>query len=328
VILWREKALAYALSSTAVIMMICSAWYLQSVPWPAAAPDAAEVKAASISILRLGAAFLVAGLTMTLVLLFTRVIIVSRLGMASAGYFQAAWGFVVFYIDFILNAMGVDFYPQLASRVHDQQAANQLVNEQTEVALLLGSPMILSMILFAPALIFIFYTAKFGAATKLLRWLLLGNILKIISWPMGYLVMAHSRAKTFVFVEIVWASTYLGLMYFGIRYFGIYAAGYAFVGSYVAYAGVLYFLVNRFSGFSWTSMNLIFAAAVSSAAVVVLILVQHGGIPGYVIGGLIALGFGILSARRLYRIVENHAAVRVLSAMKDKIISRFSSVGA
>jgi antigen flippase len=326
VVFWREKALAYALTSTTIVMLLCSWFYVMRVARPASAPRYAEVKAASISLLRLGSAFLVAGLTMTLVLLFTRVIIANRLGVASAGYFQAAWGFVVFYIDFILNAMGVDFYPHLASRTHDETASNQLVNEQTEVALLLGGPMILGMIVFAPVLVFLFYSAKFAAATKLLRWLLLGNILKIISWPMGYLVMAHGRAKTFVFTEVVWASTYLGLMYFAIPYTGIYAAGYAFVGSYVIYTAVLYILVNRFNGFTWTPMNLVLATAISLSAALVLILVQHTGMAGYLIGGLIAAGFGVLAMRRLYRIIRNHTAVQLIIAMKNKIVSRFLAV--
>ncbi len=217
VFFWREQALSYAIISTTVITLICSWWFVRSIPHPASTPGYAEVKTAWFSLFRLGTAFLFAGLVMTLVLLFTRVIIIRHLGMASAGYFQAAWGFVVFYIDFILNAMGVDFYPHLTSRIDDREAANQLVNEQTEVALLLGGPLILGMLLFAPVLMFLFYSSEFGVATKLLRLLLLGNILKIISWPMGYLVMARAWVKTFVFIEIVWASTYLGFVYFGIR---------------------------------------------------------------------------------------------------------------
>jgi O-antigen/teichoic acid export membrane protein len=323
VLFWREQALVYAITSTTLIMLICSWWFVWRIPRPASIPDYAKVKAVFFSLLRLGAAFLFASLMMTIILLFTRVIIIEHLGMASAGYFQAAWGFVVFYIDFILTAMGVDFYPHLTSRIHDRKAANQLVNEQTEVALLLGGPLILGMILFAPALLFLFYSAKFGAATKLLRWLLLGNILKIISWPMGYLVIAHARAKTFVFVEIVWGSTYLGLMYLGIRYVGINAVGYAFVGSYLTYTAVVYLVVNRISGFAWTSMNLLFAVVVSLSAVLVMALVQQAGIAGYLVSGLVTLGVGIYSLRRLYRIVENETAVRILNAAKNILRSLF-----
>ena len=312
VLLWREPALVYTLTSSAAIMLICSWWYVRRIPRATLLPGDAEVKAVCFSLLRLGAAFLVAGLTATIVLLVTKVIIVNRLGMASAGYFQAAWGMVVFYIDFILNAMGVDFYPHLASRAADQDAANQLVNEQTDVALLLGGPMIMGMMLFAPVLIVLFYSEKFAAVTELVRWLLLGNILKIISWPMGFLVMAHARSKTFVFVELVWASAYLGSLYYGIRYAGIYAAGYAFVVSYLVYTAVLYYLVKRFSGFVWTSKNLISATAVSLSAVLILSLVQHAGITGYLIAGLTALAFGIFSLRRLYGMVEDHTRFRMI----------------
>jgi PST family polysaccharide transporter len=309
VVVWRERALVYAVTTTTLVMLICSWWFLWRIPRPPSDPVHGEIKAASVLLLRLGAAFLSAGVVMTVVLLLTRVIIINRLGMASAGYFQAAWGFVVFYIDFILNAMGVDFYPHLTSCIQDRKAANQLVNEQTEVALILGGPLILGMVAFAPVVIFLFYSRQFVAATKLLRWLLLGNIVKIISWPMGYLVMAHGWAKTFIFIELVWASAYLGLVYFSIGHAGIDAAGYAYVGSYLAYATVLFFIVNRFSGFAWTERNLLVAVAVSLAAILVMALVQHASVTGYVISGLITLGGGLYSLQRLYGIVRKKPAL-------------------
>jgi antigen flippase len=323
VLIWREQALVYAIASTALTMLLCSWWFVWRLPRPASVPGRAEIKAEYISLVRLGSAFLIASLVMTMALLVTRVVITKELGMASAGYFQAAWGFVVFYIDFILTAMGVDFYPHLTSRIHDEKASNQLVNEQTEVALLLGGPVILGMLLFTPILILLFYSHKFGAATNLLRWLLVGNIVKIVSWPMGYLVMAHARAKTFVIIELVWASTYLGLLYLGIGVFGIDAAGYAFVGAYVAYSAVLYLIVSRYCGFAWTSMNLIFAIVAAASAVIVMFLVHRGGVVGYLGGGLITLGVGIYCLRRLYRMAENEAAVRIINALKKKVMSVF-----
>jgi hypothetical protein len=94
----------------------------------------------------------------------------------------------------------------------------------------------------------------------------------------------------------------------------------ASLGGRVRHA-VLYFIVNPFSGFAWTSTNLLFAAAVSLFAVLIMALMQRGDIPSYLVSGLITLSIGIYSLRRLYLIVENETAVRIMSAMKNKLIS-------
>ncbi len=320
--LWREQGLVYAIVSATLATLICSWWFVRRLPPPQLKPSSGEMRAESRTLLGLGVTFVFAGLVLATALLCTRVIILDRLGMASAGYFQAGWGIVVFYIDFILTAMGVDFYPHLASRIRDQKSANKLVNEQTEVALLLGGPLILGMLLFAPALILIFYSAKFGAATTLLRWLLVGNILKVIAWPMGYLLMAHAWAWTFACAEIVWITSYLALVYFGIGFFGIEAAGYAFVGSYLSYTAFLYFVVRRFCRFSWSPTNLRLIVVLSAAAGLVLVLVLEAGIAGYCIGAVITLGIGIYSLRRLFRMADNESARRIVQMIQRKLFFR------
>ena len=72
---------------------------------------------------------------------------------------------------FILQAMAADFYPRLTSSAGDNTACNRLVNEQTLVGLLLAGPGVLATLTFAPLVISLFYTAKFGAAVGILRWI-------------------------------------------------------------------------------------------------------------------------------------------------------------
>jgi len=54
------------------------------------------------------------------------------------------------YIGFVLGAMGADYYPRLSEAINDYPRARRLVNEQTEMALLFASPVLLAMITLAP----------------------------------------------------------------------------------------------------------------------------------------------------------------------------------
>jgi PST family polysaccharide transporter len=274
------------------------------------------VKAESLSLIRLGVAFMSAGLMMSATLLVAKIVLLDRLGMASAGHFQAAWGFAVFYIDFILQAMGVDFYPHLTSCVHDRKAANQLVNDQTEVALLLGAPLILGMITSASILMRLFYSTEFGAATELVRWLLFGSILKLVSWPMGYLIMARAWVKIFLFVETLWATVYIGVLWAGTPYVGLTSAGYAFCVSYVVYGSALYLITHRLNSFGWTSTNVRLAVLAIVSGVAVMGLIAYAGWAGYLASGLITLGVGLHALRRLHNIAGDHPGRRLARAVR------------
>ena len=98
------------------------------------------------------------------------------------------------YIGFVLGAMGTDYFPRLTEAINDQARARKLVNEQTEMALLLAGPVLLAMITLAPWVIHLLYAASFAPATEVLRWQVLGDILKVASWPMGFILLAMGAA--------------------------------------------------------------------------------------------------------------------------------------
>ena len=63
-----------------------------------------------------------------------------KLGATSLGEFQAAWAISMTYVGYVVTAMATDYFPRLAATVHDREAANRLINEQLEVALLGAGP--------------------------------------------------------------------------------------------------------------------------------------------------------------------------------------------
>ena len=74
----------------------------------------------------------------------------------------------------ILQAMGADFYPRLTASAHNNQECNRLANEQTLVGLLVAGPGVIASLTLAPLIIALFYSAKFGPAVGILRWVCLG----------------------------------------------------------------------------------------------------------------------------------------------------------
>lgn len=312
VIVWSrgEAAVAHSIAASALIMMLCSSWFLRYVKGPRAGWSWQALGADVPPLLKLGLAFMFAGLVMTATLLLTRVILLDRFGLAEAGYFQAAWAIAVFNVDFVLRAMGVDFYPHLTSRIGDRSAAHRLVNEQMEIALLAGGPALIAMLAFAPLLIRMFYSADFSGATDLLRWLLLGNVLKLASWPLGFLILAHAWNRVSMATELVWACSYVTAMYFGSLYFGLNAAGYAFVAAYLIYVVVVYSVNHVGNGFRWRRATLALAIMLLIAGIAVNGVASRDVVSGYILGGLIACALGAFSIKRLWRMIDVKEALQ------------------
>src|ERR1019366_2843077 len=105
------------------------------------------------------------------------------------------------YVTFVLTAMGTDYYPRLTGVIHDHEAAGRLVNEQAEIATLLSAPVFIAMMATAPWVIHLLYAASFTPAIEILRWQVLGDVFKVASWPLGFLILAAGDGKTFFLTE-------------------------------------------------------------------------------------------------------------------------------
>jgi O-antigen/teichoic acid export membrane protein len=202
---------------------------------------------------RLGAAFMVAGAAVSLGQLAVRALIQRELGSEALGQFQAAWAISMTYVGFVLAAMGTDYYPRLTASISDHAAVNRMVNEQAEVALLLAGPVFLAMLALAPWVIGLLYSSQFAEAAVILRWQVLGDILKVAAWPMAFIILASGDGRTFMLTESLVIGVFAGLVWVGLPLLGVQATGLAFIGMYVVYLPMIYWLARRKTGFAWSS---------------------------------------------------------------------------
>jgi antigen flippase len=95
------------------------------------------------------------------------------------------------------------------------------------VVLLLAGPGLIATLTFAPIVIALFYTAKFEAAVPVLRWICLGTTLQVITWPMGFIIVAKAKQAIFFATELAWAWALvsLALTWICVNAFGLNGAG-------------------------------------------------------------------------------------------------------
>jgi PST family polysaccharide transporter len=217
--------------------------------------SAFQLKGEIVTLLKLGFAFMATSIMISGATYGIRVLVLRDLGLEASGLYQAAWTLSGLYVGFILDAMGADLYPRLAAVSDDDIACNRLVNEQAQVSLLMAVCGVIPTLTFSPLVIGIFYSQEFYGAVEILRWLCLGMTLRVLSWPLGFVLLAKGAQKAFFWSELVWTVAYLVLSWACISYFGLTGAGIAFFVSYIFSLTTNYIIARRLTKFRWSTEN-------------------------------------------------------------------------
>jgi antigen flippase len=238
---------------TAAVTLALAVWYSRKIEIPHTTVTRAELRTEAGALLKLGTAFMLMSAIGTGTSYAIRIMVRERLGFEAAGLYQSAWALGGLYVAFILQSMGSDFYPRLTAVANDHPECNRLVNEQAHVSLLLAGPGVIGTITFAPLVLAIFYNRAFAGAVQPLRWICLGMALRIIAWPMGFIIVAKGKRALLVLTEVAAAVVHLGLGFILIRYFGLTGATMGFFGLYVWHGLLVYVIVRKLSGFRWSA---------------------------------------------------------------------------
>jgi antigen flippase len=255
VYLFHDRGVVPALVAIAATTVATSWWYSRKINVRASSIMVSVVMRETATLLKLGFAFMSSGLMTMGIAYVVRITVLRKVGFEAAGLYQSAWTLGGLYVGFILQAMGADFYPRLTASAKNNVECNRLVNEQALVGLLLAGPGVITTLTFAPLVISLFYSPKFGAAVGILRWICLGTILQVISWPMGFIIVAKARQAIFIGCELAWTLVSMVLAWVCIKDFGLDGAGIAFFGSYIFHGLLIYTVVYRLSGFRWSTAN-------------------------------------------------------------------------
>ncbi len=313
---FRERGIVPSLIAVAGMSVLMSWWFSHKVKFKTPALSLSQVKNETAGLLKLGFAFMASSLFIIGAGYIVRIMIARKIGLEAAGFYQAAWYFGVTYVGLILQAMGADFFPRLTGAVGNRTECNRLVNEQAQVSLLLAGPGVIATLTFAPLVVALLYSAKFDAAVPLLRWICLGATLQVITWPMGFIIVAKGRQNIFFWCELAYAGVYIALAWMCIRGFGLNGSGMAFFGSYVFHGLLIYPIVRWLTGFRWSAANrrvgLFFLGSIGLVFGSFYLLPFW---PSTAVGTLVALLSGIYSLRTLCKLVSLHRAPRFVQRL-------------
>lgn len=325
---WGQAGLVAYVLIGPMVSLLLGHWYVSRLP---------KVGTKNISIqemahqwqtlLRMGIPFMGAGLVGELVRLWIRVEVGNTLGTESLGHFQAAWTISMQYVGFVLAAMIADYYPRLTGVINDHEAATLLVNEQTEIALLLSAPVFIAMIGITPWVIHLLYSAVFMQAVDVLRWQILGDVLKVASWPVGFVILAAGAGKTYFWVETLVLLLMGGLVAGLLPIIGLQITGIAFLVSYAVYLPLVYILAKRRIAFRWQqNVTRLFFFILAICVLVAILSTRYWW--GPIVSIVLTSAFGLYTLIRLAHMSNVGGSVGRVAAfgqrMSKKIVGLIS----
>lgn len=170
-----------------------------------------------------------------------------RFGWQQVGYWQAVSKVSDAYLLFITTAIHAYYLPKLAS-LHDRAELLAEIGRACRFLLPLVALLALAIYLARSWVTRALFDAQFAPADALYGAQLAGDVVKIASFVLSYLMLAKAMTRLFVLSECVFAASYLLLVHAFTAQFGLVGAMYAFGANYVLYLAFNLWVARRFLG--------------------------------------------------------------------------------
>ncbi|WP_027482708.1 oligosaccharide flippase family protein [Deinococcus pimensis] len=288
-LLWALPGQALAAAFVAPPLFTLLVALVYAAPYVRGRSAPREAWIALVPMIRLGVPFALSLLAGTAAQYASRLLVERRLGLEEVGHMQAAWTVANVYLGFVLGAMGSEYFPRLSRAAAQVTQLNVMVRQQIRLVLLLGGPVLLLLIAFAPLIIGVLYAPSFASAVTVLRWQAVGDLAKLVSWAVAFVLLARENRRAYLVVELLWSAVFLGALAVLVAPFGLQAVGLAYLLAYLAYMIATLVACRAETGFALDARATTFVVGAAACAVLNWWLAGLG-LVGQLAGALVAVG--------------------------------------
>jgi O-antigen/teichoic acid export membrane protein len=270
---WRINGIVPAIILTSFISLVI-AWYF-----------AAKIKIENVEVtnmdtihhgrgmLKMGFMLSLSGLISIGASYIVRIFISKTGGVEDVGLYNAGFAIISTYVGLVFTAMGTDYYPRLSAVAHDDKQTTLLINQQSEVAILILAPILTVFLIFISWVIILFYSTKFTSATAMIHWAALGIYFKAASWSIAFILLAKGASKVYFWNELIGNLYVVALNIIGYKILGLNGLGISFMIGYVLYLLQVFILARYKYNFSFNrEFNKIFGLQLAMGLVCFFII--------------------------------------------------------
>jgi O-antigen/teichoic acid export membrane protein len=240
------RGIVPSLIISAVVTVLISGYYTSKISFSKHIISYKESFYAGIRMIKLGIILTISIQIGTLVTYLLNLFISHSGGVVQVGLYTSGMNLIGSSVGLVFTAMGIDYYPKLAGISTDNNKIVVLVNQQAIMSILILLPLVLILLLTMPILIRLFLSKDFIAIIPFVNLMVLGIIIKAVSYAIGYISFAKGDSKVFFWLEGIMSNilTLVGSMV-GYKYFGLIGIGFALVANYVIYLFIAYLIVQK-----------------------------------------------------------------------------------
>lgn len=274
--------------------------------------------------LSLGKPMVQLGVSLTLINLMTTAIafalnaFISKTGnLSDLGLYNAGQAIVEGYVGMVFTAMATDYFPRLSGVIADDSKWKQLVNEQSELVIIILSIVLVLLISTTPILIRILLSKEFMASQDFILWAVLSIPLKGLVWVTGFVILAKGHNKLFLIVEVVTNVILLALNLVFYHFYGLNGLGISIIISYFIFTIIMVAVLKSKYGFNFSSDVVMLTLKGMIALSLCLASIKFLGFPNaYYVEAVIVL---ITISYSLYELNKRVNLKGILLYVKDKI---------
>jgi polysaccharide transporter, PST family len=199
------------------------------------------------SLMKLGkysAMALTSALTVPVSHLIVRNYIGENLSWDDAGYWQGIWYISSMYLMVVTTSLSIYYLPRL-SEIKDYNELKKEILNGYKIILPIATILALGIYTFRELVIEIAFTEKFMPMVELFKWQLIGDVIKIASWLLGYIILAKAMTRVFIYTEIGFSILFVLLSKVFIDSFGLIGITYAFSLNYSMHFMMMIFIFTK-----------------------------------------------------------------------------------
>lgn len=248
---WRIDGIVPAIIITSIISLLRSWYFSRKVKVDRVKLDRSIFMNEGKDMVKMGIMLGVSGVIGKGASYLIRIFISNTGGVEQVGMYTAGFVIVNTYVSMVFTAMGTDYYPRLSGVANDNKKAIELIHQQSEMSILILSPLLILLILLGQYVIRALYSSEFLAIETMIQWAALGIYFKAASWSIGFILLAKGDSMLFFFNELLANVYLLGLNLIGYKFAGLTGLGISFMVAYLFHILQLIIVTKYKYGFSY-----------------------------------------------------------------------------
>ncbi len=242
---WRLDGIVPVIIISSLTAMLLSWFYARKVGVRTIKINTKTITAEGKEMLKMGFVLSISGLIPLGTSYIIRIYISNIGGVDQVGLYTAGFAIINTYVGMIFSAMSMDYYPRLAGVAHDNKKTAELINQQSEIAILILAPILAVFIVFIQYVIILLYSTKFVPVNGMIQWAAMGMYFKAVSWAIAFILLAKGASRLFFWNELIANIYILGFNIIGYKLAGFNGLGISFLAGYFVYL-IQVFLLARY----------------------------------------------------------------------------------